>query len=317
MPRYPVDILTNGGFESATPPPVVVIPTHVAITNVPPPAAYEGSYKCALFRSGTGLSQKQGGVRWASLDLTVGYEYTIRIYATPDATASGGPLNGQLEITLESGFVESSAYVHTSNVDNDAWEEIVIGPYVATGAVGALYVECGTVDLGSSDAGLWFVDNVRLMEVDPVGMTNDVRSAIVADAEDITTGNGYSMTVVEVGVEPKPIELVKAPAIFLVPGEGGDSDPATLTNRKGVATQRVVLQLLVRSATPHADVENLLDDVRNVIERSDSNVGALPAVRKITVSEWTEVVTQGEIHNQWGLIEAVVTVEYLYTRGSV
>ncbi|RMF18883.1 MAG: hypothetical protein D6760_13540 [Deltaproteobacteria bacterium] len=149
-----------------------------------------------------------------------------------------------------------------------------------------------------------------------MAITQQIRDALVSDLQQITTGNGYSTTLVEVGREPKRITEARAPAVYIAPGEGGTSELETISSGMGSAVQRFTLQMIVRSATPNQDMDNLLDDVRNAIERSGSAVLALSDVVTAAVTGWTETVTEPDIALDTYYREATVEVTYLYRRGS-
>ena len=159
----------------------------------------------------------------------------------------------------------------------------------------------------------WLVDDV---EVIVVPITKTIRDALISDLQQISTANGYGTDLVEVGTEPKPMSEARPPAVYLVPGQGGTAELETLSNMQGAAIQRITLDLLVRSATPHDDAVVLLDDVRNAIERSDGATLAVNGVESVQVVEWSEVMTSEDVGNAWGLVNVTVEVAYVYSRGS-
>lgn len=146
--------------------------------------------------------------------------------------------------------------------------------------------------------------------------TNALKDALITDLNDVTTANGYSQTVAEVSREPIRFDEVKVPHISIVPGDGGSAAPETLTNRIGAAEQEWTLQLVLRTTTPNEDMDDFLDDVRNVIERSTGNLGSTAGVILAAVSSWTGTITAEEIHQNTYYREATVSVQYEYTRGS-
>jgi hypothetical protein len=74
--------------------------------------------------------------------------------------------------------------------------------------------------------------------------------------------------------------------------------------------------MFIKSSTPNADMDNLLDDVRNAVERSNGNTQSRSDVISARVSDWTEVITDETIHGEVYYREAVVEVQYHYTLGS-
>jgi hypothetical protein len=148
--------------------------------------------------------------------------------------------------------------------------------------------------------------------------TKAIRDAIVTAAGTILVANGYSTEVVEVSSEPKGIDEVRAPAIYLISMEG-NSEVESLSNLQGRARQTYRAQLTIQSSTPGADMDAFLDDLRNAIEKeSISNIPlGLNYVEKITVTGWSPTFTESHIHEGLYLRECDVVVDYVYTRGSV
>lgn len=137
-----------------------------------------------------------------------------------------------------------------------------------------------------------------------------IRDAIITD---LTAVAGM----VTVSKEPQESRKVATPAAFVIPGGGGDSPGDALTNLTGQTVQDYVVQLIVRSNTPHDDLLDLLDLVRDRMEGSASTTQALPTVEIVAVSDWESIVTSEDIRNQMGFLELTITVRYLYTRGSL
>jgi len=153
-----------------------------------------------------------------------------------------------------------------------------------------------------------------------VGLTQTLKDKVILDIADIDGTGIFATTLAESGREPKPIAEVVAPAVFIAPGGGAETDTETLTNRVGASQQDYVLQCFIQSGTPNADMDDLLDDLRNAFERATSNVltasGTGWKVTDSTVSDWTEVLTDEDIHQQSYFREVTLTVAYTYTRGS-
>lgn len=162
----------------------------------------------------------------------------------------------------------------------------------------------------------WWVDDIE------VGLTEVLlqtfEAALVADLQKINGTGIYETTVKTVGTEPKAANEVDAPAIFIIPGGGGEDEINELGQRSGLAEQRWILQLYVRSATPYADVMILLDDVRNAINPKTSNLNALSNVRWAMVESWPDAPrTSTDINDMWGMIQCTVALQYQYEIGAL
>jgi len=195
-------------------------------------------------------------------------------------------------------------------VDAD-WVQLS-GSLVARGSSITVDLRLGNLTAAASGDAVLF-DSV---EVVVVPITKTIRDAIVSDLQDISTANGYETDLVEVGTEPKRREEVRAPAVYLVPEQGGVAELETLSNGQGAAIQRIAVDCFVRSSTPHDDAIKLLDDVRNAVERSDGATLAVNGVESVQVVEWSEVMTSEDVGDQWGIITATIEVAYVYSRGS-
>jgi hypothetical protein len=148
-----------------------------------------------------------------------------------------------------------------------------------------------------------------------VSVTATIKTALVADLDAIDGTGIFSTTLKETGTEPVRIDEAEAPAIYIFASDG-TSDLETLTNLRGETEQSYTLDLVIKSTTPNADMDTLLDDVRNAIERSTSNVLGVAAVNTATVTDWTPVETDPGIHEGVYIRQVNVVVSYLYTRGS-
>jgi len=196
-------------------------------------------------------------------------------------------------------------------VVGDEWTKLS-GSFVARGSSITVNLRLGNIQSAASGDAVLFDD----VEVIVVPITKTIRDAIVSDLQDISTANGYETDLVEVGTEPKRREEVRVPAVYLVPEQGGVAELETLSNGQGEAIQRIAVDCLVRSSTPHDDAIKLLDDVRNAVERSDGATLAVNGVESVQVVEWSEVMTSEDVGDQWGIITATIEVAYVYSRGS-
>jgi hypothetical protein len=129
----------------------------------------------------------------------------------------------------------------------------------------------------------------------------------------------FTMTVAEVGREPVRPDEAKSPGIYISSGSG-NSELGSISNLRGDAEQVFTLDLIVESTTPNADMDSLLSDVRNAVERSASNIKATViangSVTDVVASDWTPVLTDPGIHELVYFRQVDVVISYLYTRGS-
>lgn len=212
--------------------------------------------------------------------------------------ASGGVEPGVLTLSFSGDTLESRTY-DTTPVDWHEWVQFVN----ASAGTSAIAIH-------SSGVGTWYVDDVR---VEYMAKTAELRAALVEDLADISTGNGFSVTLTEVGTDPKVVSEVAAPAVWVSAGAGATADVSQLGNVTGTAAQSFALELLAGSKT---ELDNLTDDVRNAIERSTSALGNVSGVEYWGVSEWTEPMTSEDVAQRKWVRGATVTVRYLFTRGA-
>lgn len=148
-----------------------------------------------------------------------------------------------------------------------------------------------------------------------MSITATIRDALMTDLRDINGMDGFVTALAEVGSEPKRVDEAQKPGVYVQSTEGV-SDLETITQRRGEVEQIYTLDLVVSSATPNADMDALLDDVRNAIERDGSNILTVSAVTKVTVTDWSPVGTDPDIALgvYWRTVN--VAVNYIYTRGA-
>ena len=151
-----------------------------------------------------------------------------------------------------------------------------------------------------------------------MGHTRTIRDAIVTDLQTITTANGYATTVRQVYTEPVGIEAHVFPFLELRPSEGGSSDSTELGSRGGESAQAFTVMGGIDSSTPLDDLMDLLDDVRNSIEKSTSTVCVLtdPPVIQATVQDWQLGPAGDEVAIGEREFTADIFVTYSYVRGS-
>lgn len=119
----------------------------------------------------------------------------------------------------------------------------------------------------------------------------------------------------EVSREPKRMDEARSPGAYIVSADGS-AGLETLSNRESDPRQVFTVQLFVRSATPNADMNSLLDSVRNAVEGDGSALVSIPTVIRVQVTQWSSVFTESSIHGGVYLREVDVAVDYVYTRGS-
>lgn len=248
------------------------------------------------------------GSAWQTVTVTPGVSYRIRADVRVPG-GPGGPANFLLRIKDGTSERQTLLSVEYDALVSDAWTD-VSALYTPDSSSLEVRFAAEHVDEAFGD---FFINRTEVYEM---AITRQIKNAMVADLESITAGNGYNFTVAEVGVEPKPAPEVTKPAVFILPGEGGSSELAQLTNAAGLASQTYTLQLVVDSAQPNEDMDNFLDDVRNAIERSSSNVNAVSGVEMAAVTGWSEIVTDPGVSQNTYFREATVEVRYLYTRGA-
>lgn len=208
----------------------------------------------------------------------------------------------------------TAALTTIESTDDTSGDWVSVGGTITAQGSTLEYRVTGVPGTGDTGAGFqWLVDDCAVVEM---GITKDIKDALISDLNGISTAAGYNTDVKQVSREPVPIDEARKPHIAILPGGGGDSDLEALGNREGIATQRYTLQLVVQSSTPNADMDNLLDDIRNAIEPSDGSVMGVTGVEYAGLEDWSEVVTDELTHGQVYYREATVAVRYVYTRGS-
>jgi hypothetical protein len=141
-----------------------------------------------------------------------------------------------------------------------------------------------------------------------MSITETLAAALVTDLQTVSG-------IAEVGREPKRIDEALAPSAYVITADGS-SDIETISNMQGQCRQSFVVQLMVRSAAPNADMNSLLDAVRNAVESSSGTLVTLSTVVRVSVTRWSGVFTEPSIHEGVYLREVTVDVDYIFTRGS-
>lgn len=300
--------ITNGGFEAGSTGWTLLTGAVVGTDYV-----FEGTkaLKLPSIKSDFGPILSAGAAL-QSFSMTLGASYIVRLRINgtemPDEEA---PFIARID--YGSGAYEDGVQFAKADVmPGDAWTRIAFPAFIAVGTTGRVNFAPGF--RATDGTSIWWVDDVQAVEV---GKTADIQQGIVDDLNDISVANGFATDVAEVQTELRLLSQAQTPAVHIRPTLGGESDVATLTDRHGVTSQFFALNLIVKSATPHAAATALLDDVRNAVERSSSNIGAVAGVQYAGVTEWTEFKNSTDMSNQFGVIEAQIRVDYYYQRGTL
>lgn len=281
--------------------------------------ASSGSWSMRL--TGKTFPPSQGITAVELVDLAPGFEYPgITLYRKL-AYAQKPTAFFDVEIQPDPPFGDFSR-IYTGRVGDQptSWTQLVADGFTAVQSTAnlRLIVNAGS---GFGESNRLYVDQVSLDVEDGLVITDTLRAALILDLEWILEANGASVDLEKVYPEPVAMEKAVYPHAALIPNEGGDSRAETTGGRQGRSVQVFTVQLAVKgSATPHADLAKLLDDVRNAVERKGSAIlaAAVPTGATVywaDVSEWSNVLTTGDISNQLGQLELDVTIEYSYLRG--
>lgn len=154
------------------------------------------------------------------------------------------------------------------------------------------------------------------------GLSLTLTTAVVDDLKDVTVGNGFRRTLARVdrGIA---IEIRKAmtPHVgVLLGGFGGngiDASPTEMTSTIELSTHRVGLRVIVRGDDPDGELHEVLDDVRNAIERGDSHVHQVAGVIDATVVSAQPFHTSEDLASGFAAAEAVVEIRHEYERGNL
>lgn len=142
-------------------------------------------------------------------------------------------------------------------------------------------------------------------------ITSVLRDAVVRDLKTISKQNGFEIDVVSVLTKPKAIRDLALPAIAVISGPGGRSDPEELTNGTGRSSQQFVVQFAARNQD---DMDAVTDAARNALEKDGSFVSLVSGVEMATLTEWSDPIYEDEYSVV--LREATVEIRYVYSRGS-
>ena len=298
--------ITNGDFESGAAGWSLVGDASIGSAY----GAHGGDNALAVKAINRVIAPTTGQATSDAFDLISGHTYDLVLWLKLDT----GDLN-DLTVSLDAGSGLAALEVFDIGTYGSGWIEHEY-EFTATGTSGQLRFETAgpSGPFGNRDT-RWLVDDIALgRQV----ITAQIRTALLADFAGITIANGFEITVVAVYPEPKRLGTREVPSIALVPGEEGESVIEQLTNRTGKAVQLFEAELLVKSDTPHADIQKLLDSARNSVERSNSATCAVASVHQVDASDWERIdLTDDDIGRGYAIINLGVRVEYSYSRGAV
>ena len=278
-------------------------------------AANTGSYSVGLLvLPAGGFGGWNVGSAIQSFPTTSGIDYAITLYANGDLGEDTG-LNVLVDPTGT-----GTAY--------DA-----LGPLTIPGGAGWHFIEVGTFQAAASTAlieitpvsgteiALWYVDDVSVEAVTTVAISKAIRSAIVSDLNAIDGSGDFVSTLASVNREPQDWRTIATPGVFITGGSGsrpGRTDMEAFSPNEGVTENEFQLQLVVKSTTPNQDTDDLLDDIRNAVERNASNLyGVNTSNYKVSevACDWSELEPLDQ-DDDYYFRGVVVKVKYYYKRGS-
>ena len=312
----PGNLILNGNAESAAPPPNLGTNASIVTGGAGDlPVAFEGSKVFQLIGRPDQLS---GRMTWANAISTLpGRLYVVSGRSHPYQAHNGaaGPNEWDLAIRVASAStpVTTIRTVSASELTADEWAGLGLGSFIATDPLTmlqAILLDAGAVTIDQR----WLVDSVVVVEYAVI--TKAVTDAVKADLGHISVANGYDTDVAVLTTADEDITKVATPGIVWRPAGSGDSNPDHLTNRTSRAVQRFDVAL---SALSLDALNNLLDDVRNCIERNTAGAFtgstmtlATPKVMTAAVTSWDAAEYAGD---RW-IMKCNVEVVYDFARGS-
>lgn len=304
------EAFTDPGFESVGLPDWTLV-GEAAQAGTP---VRTGAYSLRLRTSYTGLGVKTVSRAIQTVPSIPFQEYPLAVWVNADGVPND---DSRLRV-----YVDGSVHdvVFKSGL-GAGWALWTAANFTATGSQTEIEFR---VDHPGGGAGQddFFLDDASITEPGTVAITRALRDALVADLQDIDGTGIFSTTVDTVYAEPTEMSRRSHPSATLMPIQGGIAEGTTLACRLGSATQRFTVEFAVRSSTPVNDVMDFLDDVRNAVERTTSNVKtALSAISgasvlNFEVTEWEPALTGEDVSHETGLYRAEVVITYEYERGA-
>lgn len=306
--------IINGGFENGE-----ASWTFVDDTDVSTSYAYTGIRSARFITVNDtilGVPTHKSGQIEQSFALRTGNEYTLKLHVL--ASTLNNP--AFVGVYLDKGSGEQALFenyvAEIPNIEENEWIEWDLGTHTATGESGSLRITIDTIFGGRYT--YLYADQVELIEV---GATTDMRDAVETDLNTISVANGYSTDVAKVYAEAIPENVRVYPCISLEPTEGGDTDPDEETERIIDAEQSFTMTAAVSGADIHTKAMNLLDDVRNALEKSTSAIMTFTqddfTLLSVRVSDWDYEPTSEDVSNLQTQFVCIITIHYQYLRGSL
>lgn len=311
------NLLVNGDAESATPPPTLADGAARAAGG-----GYTGSWGFQLLADDATIlgtpTRRFSSLEWTGLALSVSASHSVNLWHYVSGTQSS------MRVKVDRGdgaywTMGTRAYSDLIPLTWTAWE---LGSFEALGSTGRLKIETFGPFSPPEYRDAWLVDDVEFIG-DEMALTQTLYTALLADMNDITTGNGFATDIGYVGGEPRTWEDIQndLPAVILS-SKAFDSDPDRNTVRTGEGIQQFLINSMVRSDTPNADIHALFDDIRNAIERQTNgsmtgNIGQVGAVSKVDVTEGEGPLAGPDVSDNVYFHAATVQITYKYTKGSL
>jgi hypothetical protein len=251
------------------------------------------------------IVQPSGGIGWDTGQITQadfptrsGQDYRVSLFFNADLRA-----DTTLRVLIDPDGNGYQAFTDLA-VFGSGWTEWHAGMFA--GQAGTASIRIQAVD--NTQNALWYVDDVVVTEM---AITKTITDAVKADLDDISQANGFALDVARVTTDDDDIYKVPTPGIIWRPAGSGDSEKVSMGG-KNATVQRYALELAARSID---DLHNLLDDVRNAVERSVADGGntiATAGILKVMVGEWTGYEYAD---NRW-VMACMIDVTYDYLAGS-
>lgn len=274
--------------------------------------ATDGAWSGRVPSIATLVPGAEGGKASQSFTFAAIEKYTLTARVWVDSQPSPART---LTFTVEQGGDDVVALVvSTDDLTPNDWNDVETPLFVPQIGAATLTIE-GSVYVGFGALVNFYVDEVVVEEAQMV--TKTLRGALLLDLQSIS---GIVTT------DKNPLDLKeafeRAPFAFISEAGSGEASPETLSNMRGEAVQTFTVVMGVKTRTDTLDaLDDLLDDLRNSVERDAGNLRAAViangGVEIVIVANWSDV-NPGETIGEGRLFRtATVTAQYLYERGAV